>query len=215
MPEEYITMNDEIMRQKWVITGPLLELCVLSLVTKPKKWRYKFAQLNKLVVKENISREHILENRYQFMKNIISKIEEIKTFVEIIEDRERIENEIKLLNENELINKNKTRIIDIKIFINIGYKRQGRMMIEIINDDIILIKMMYDDYDYNFKYKKELKKLLNKMIKLFNGICGSISHENTLSSIIKADQLLYNNNIYGFYNIKWNHNVHTWCRTSL
>ena len=209
MAKEYTTMSDEIMNQKWVIAGPLLELCILSIVTKPKKWGYKFGQLNKLFIKENISKEQILENRYLFLKNIISKIEEIKTFVEIIEDHKRIDNEIKFLNEDKLLNKNKTKIIDMKIFINIGYKRQGRMMIEIINDDIVLITMIYVDDDYSFKYTKELKKLLGKMIKLFNGICGSISHENTLPSIIKVDQLLYDNNIYGFYDIKWNHNVKT------
>jgi len=209
MSEEYITMNDEIMSQKWVITGPLLELCVLSLVTKPKKWDYKFNQKNQLYADENISQPHILENRYQFIKNIITKIEEIKEYVEIIEDHERIDKEIKLLNENKLINKNKSRIMDMKIFINIGYKRQGRMMIEVVNKDIIKTTFMYDDNDYRFKYTKELKKLLNKAIKLFNGICGSIGHENIISSIIKEDRLLYYNNIYGFYDIKWNHNVRT------
>jgi flagellar biosynthesis regulator FlbT len=95
----------------------------------------------------------------------------------------------------------------MKIFINIGYKRKGRMMLEIINDDIIKITVMYVDDDYRFKCTKELKKVLNKMVKLFNGICGSISHENTLSSIIKVDQLLRDNNIYGFYDIKWNYRV--------
>jgi hypothetical protein len=186
MVEEHITMHDEIMTQKWVIQGPLLELCVLSLVTKPREWDFKS-------IEENISQSQVLENRYQFLKNIISKMKELSSIIEIIEDHERIYNEIKLLNEDKLV--------------NIGYKRKGRMMLKIINEDIIKITVMYVDDDYRFKSTKELKKVLNKMVKLFNGICGSISHENTLSSIIKIDQLLHDNNIYGFYDIKWNYRV--------
>jgi len=135
------------------------------------------------------------------LRNIISKTKEIKKYIKIIESQERIDNEIKL------INKGKSRIIDMKILIKIGYKRKGRMIIELINDDIILIEVMYDDYTNKFKNKKELNKLLGKMIKLFNGICGSISHENTLPSIIKADRLPFDNNIHGFYDIKWNNKV--------
>jgi hypothetical protein len=95
----------------------------------------------------------------------------------------------------------------MKVLINIGYKRQGRIMIELFNEDIIQIKIMYVDDDYKFKHTKELKKLLNKVIKSFNGICGSIGHENSLSSIIKVHQLLLDNNISGFYDIKWNNKV--------
>ena len=207
MPNEYISMHDEIMSQKWVIGGPLLELCVLSLVTEPKSWKIKITPENIDHVERNISQTQILENRYQFLINIILKIKEMKPTVEIIEDYERICNEIKLINEDQLINKNKTRWIDMKIYISIGYKRPGRMMLEIISERIIKIKMMYVDDDYRFRNTKELKKLLSKMIQLFNGICGSIGHENDLSSIIKAERLPYDDNIYGFYDIKWNHKV--------
>lgn len=207
--EEYITMYDEIMSQEWVIQGPLLELDVLSLVTKPINWNDK----------ENISNTEVLENRNQFLIGIITKMEEIKPTVEIVEDYERIYNEIKLLNEDKLVNaglsyffrdkqiRTKTRRMEMRIFINIGYKRKGRMSLEKVNDDIIKISIMYVDDDYRFKYTRELKKLLNKMIELFNGICGSIGHENTISSIINVDQLLSDKNFRSFYVVKWNNKV--------
>jgi hypothetical protein len=125
----------------------------------------------------------------------------MKSIIEIIETDDRIETEI------ELLNKNKLKLIDMKVLINIGYKREGRLMIQLFNEDIIHIKIMYVDDGYNFKNTKELRKLLNQMIKCFNGICGSIGHENDISSIISAERLLVDNNIYGFYDIKWNNKV--------
>jgi len=198
MFNEYITMHDEIISQKWVIGGPLLELSVLSLVPELKKDKN---------IKTNNSTYKILENRLVFLKYIFKKIKKLKPIIEIIEKDERIYHEIELLNLNKLENKNNTKIIDLKIFINIGIKRRGRIWFELKSENIIGITIMYEDHDYNFKNKKDLNKLLIKIIKYTNGICGAIGHENTISSIIKIDQLLVDNNIKGFYNIKWNHKV--------
>jgi hypothetical protein len=195
MFNEYITMHDEIMSQKWVIGGPLLELSVLSLVPELKK------------DKINNSTCKIPGNRLVFIKYIYKKIKELKPVIEIIEKDERIYYEIELLNSNKLENNNKTKIIDFKIYINIGIKRKGRILLELKSENIIGITIMYEDHDYNFKNKKNLNKLLIKIIKYTNGICGAIGHENTISSIIKVDQLLVDNNIKSFYDIKWNHKV--------
>jgi hypothetical protein len=207
MAEEYITMHDDIKRHQWVIGGPLLELCILSLVAKPKGWGAKYIKDKEEFVKPIISKEQLLKNRYAFLKNIILKLKEMKSIMEIIESDDRIETEIELLNQNELINKDKSKVIDMKVLINIGYKREGRLMIKLCNEDIIHIKIMYVDEGYNFKNTKELRKLLNQMVKCFNGICGSIGHENDILSIINADRLLVDDNIYGFFDIKWNHKV--------
>jgi hypothetical protein len=196
MSEEYITMSDEIMKERWVIQGPLLELNILSLVKKPKELGTK-----------NISKEQLLENRHNFLMDIIFKIKEMYPVIEILEDDKRIGLEIELLNNDKLLTKNGLNHINMKVFINIGFKRKGRITISKFNDDIIDLNIMYVDDDYRFKHTKELKRLLNKMLKSLNGICGSIGHENVLKCIINVEQLLYDNNIYGFYNVTWNNKV--------
>jgi hypothetical protein len=66
MTEEYITMHDDIMRHQWVTGGLLLELCILSLVAKPKNWQAKYIKEKEEFVSPIISKEQLLENRYAF-----------------------------------------------------------------------------------------------------------------------------------------------------
>jgi len=186
MTENYITMHDEIMKEKWVISGPLMEVCVLSHITEPRE--------------QKLNDNEKIENRHNQLKTIINKLREIDSIIEILETNDRINFEIEML--EKIKNSDGSNELDIKAFINIGYKRKGRIIIKLMNERIIKTTIMYDDYDYRFKHTRKLKQLLNKTLISINGICGSIGHENDLSSIIQTEQL--HSEFSSFFDVKWN-----------
>jgi len=201
--EKYITMHEEIMKQKWVISGPLLEVCVLSLVTEPKEWRSKYDSTKEKIIRPTISKADIIENRHRQLKTIVKKLREIDPTIVILETDDRINHEIEMLDKDKAIDR--WNYLDMKALINIGHERKGRIMIRLLNENIIETDIMYVDDDYGFKHTRELKKLMNKVLISTNGICGSIGHENNLSFIIQTKNL--DHNYSSFYDVKWNRKV--------
>jgi hypothetical protein len=98
-------IHDEIIKEKWVTSGPLFEISILSLIPRKK-------------AKKNISSEDIKECVDDIFKNIRS----LKS-IKIIPDSQLIQNEILKLCSGEL------EYMDIKIITTIDHERKGRLMI--------------------------------------------------------------------------------------
>jgi hypothetical protein len=197
MDEKYITMHEEINRKKWPIGGPLLELCVLSLIPVPKAWKSTYITEEYV----NITEEDKLKNKIGFLESIVFNLRKMQKYINIVEDNERIKKEIELLAKNEI------RLVDMRILINIDRDRKGRILMDLANEKIVHIKIVLVDTYSKFGSAKKIRKLLPKMIKSFNGICGSICYENDISAIIAVERLLQDGNIFDFRDLQWNRRV--------
>jgi hypothetical protein len=202
MTENYITMNKEILAQRWVTGGPLLELSVLSVIPTPREWFPKM--INDEYIKYTPSSDEKINNKIHFLEENMVKIKSLSQTIEILENDERITKEIFYLCKNEI------RLIDIKIMVNIGYKRKGRLWIELVDDSIFLYKVMYIDED-GYYCRKEARKLFSKLMKLLNGLCGTIGLESGPNDILKIKDLLMNRGgkgyVYGIEHVKWNSGI--------
>jgi hypothetical protein len=165
----------------------------------PKAWKSTYITEEYV----NITEEDKLKNKINFLESIVFNLRKLKKYINIVENNKRIKKEIELLAKNEI------RFIDMKILINVNRERKGRMMISLKNEKIVHIKVMFVDTYYKFGHTKQMKKLLTKMIKSFNGICGSICYENDISFIISVEGLLDDGNMFDFRDLQWNHRVKT------
>ena len=73
--------------------------------------------------------------------------------IEIIEKIERINKGILFFCESKI------SYFDMKIYITIGYKRKGRLMIHCSGDQILEFAFMYEDNNDDFKCRNEVKEL--------------------------------------------------------
>ena len=190
----YLPIHEDIMREGWCIGGPLLKLSILSYIPVPKQWKRRRDPEYK-----EPSPEEIINNKLLFLKENMEKIKKTIPEIEIIENEERINKEFQLLCESKI------GFLDIKIYITVGYKRKGRLMINLTGKSIIEFKFMYEDEKY--KYRNKVKKLYNKMFMLLNGFCGTIGLESNPGDIFKIDELLIqmgDGELYGIEDVKWN-----------
>jgi len=82
--KDYVTLHEEIMKQKWVINGPLLIFSILSYIPTIKG-------------KKECSTEEEINNNIKFIKSIFSKMMKLSKIIKIIDDKERIYKEIEYL----------------------------------------------------------------------------------------------------------------------
>jgi hypothetical protein len=157
-------MHDEIIKEKWVTSGPLFETSILSLIPRKK-------------AKENISSEDIKE----CVDGIFKKVGSLKN-IRIISDSQLIQNEILELSNSEL------EYMDIKTITTIDHERKGRLMIVPLKRNLIHINFMVIDDDTIEKEK--YRQFLNEALVLFNGIVGSTSWETDCAYLFDSDRLM-------------------------
>ena len=197
MTDNYITMNKEILAQNWVTAGPHLRLSVLSVIPTPREWSPKM--INGKYIRYDPSLEEKLNNRIFVLQEKIKKIKSLSQVIKILEKDERIAKEVILLCKKEI------DLIDIKIRVNIGYKRKGRIMIHLIDDTIFHYNLIYID-ENEYYCRKEAKQLFAKLMKLLKGFCGTIGLESTSADIFNIEDLLMNRgdgSVYGIEYVKW------------
>jgi hypothetical protein len=198
MEDNYITMHEDLMKKDRVAYGPYLELTILSFITTPKEWITE--TINGKHIKKEISVNEVIENKINFLMEKVEKIINMDEYFETTNEMGRIGKEIKYLCKKEI------DYLDMELFINIGHKRNGRLMIELINDSIVSFNFMFIDEE-DFKCRNDEEVLLNKLIESINGFCGTIGLESNALDIFKIDDLIINigdGEHYGIENIKWN-----------
>jgi hypothetical protein len=204
--EKIITMHDEIMEEEWVTGGPLMELSILSYITKPKSWKKQ--KIDNKWVRPNITPEEDSHNKENFIFETIKKIQAQGGLVNITEDDIRIKNEISLLVKGDL------SYVDMKVMITIGGTRKGRLNINLVPQNVLIdsllhINLFYIEEEENM-YRSEIKNLFDKLMTLCNGLAGTIGLESTCFDIFRTDELLMhigNGRFYGIEEVKWNMNI--------
>jgi len=123
--KEIKSMHDEIMEEDWVTGGPLMELSVMSAITRPIAWHWKVADGER--VYPEISDEDIELNKKNYTKKIIQKLRASFPEITILPDDERINNE---LDSSSYLS------LDMKAIVHIGGERQARINIGLIANQV-------------------------------------------------------------------------------
>jgi len=168
--------NLSIEFEDWCIDGPLLELSIVSFIGNPKE---------------------------PFINSVLRKINNKFTGIEIVEEEEFIKNNIRLFCNGEI------ECMHIKVFVNIVFKRRGYIFFEMLEKTLLHTEIYFTDDTVDNKtgkYREEVKKLWEKLIKKVNGFCGTLGLETNVKDLFQMENLTTNycyTGNYGIENVYW------------
>ncbi|MDR2481133.1 MAG: hypothetical protein LBD07_02430 [Spirochaetaceae bacterium] len=189
----------ETVEDSWCFYVPLLELSILSYIRIPKEWHHQW--IDGKFECPKISEDEKTMNKNKFINSIVKLLKSDFDEIEIIAEDSFIEKEIE-----SLCNRN-IESIHIKIYVNIGFKRQGYLFFEIIDNKLLHTEIYFsDEMAERKKYRNKSNKLLNKMMEKLNGFCGTLGLESNVHDIFNINNLLINigdKENYGIENVYW------------
>jgi hypothetical protein len=128
------------------------------------------------------------------LNNLIDKLNTLNYKIEMYENN--LENKVKSFCD-------KTNIqMELKIHINICGIQRSKIYIEYLSEEIIQIDFCFLEEKLNKEKKQRLEKLLNDLMKLYDGIVGIIGYETDCGTVLFETEELYPHEDYSIKNIK-------------
>jgi len=176
----------------------------LTKIITPNDWQKQYKYNGIVIEPREITENEKITFYISFVNKIINLLKNEFSEIDIIENDHFINKNIKLLCTK------KKRFIHIKIYVNIGYKRQGYLFLEFKDSKSLFHTNIYftdeDEHGEQNKYREYSIQLINKMMDKLNGFCGTIRLESNVNDIFKIGDLWTNTgdkSNYGIENVFW------------
>jgi len=148
-----------------MIDGPIFDISILININS------KYYLQNNNVVNNDISIKYKIDFLYNIINKLKNEFDEIKIKVE--ENKDKILNEIKMFWEKPL---EISRNLNIECSLNLGYNRDSIILLTTSDDEKLMVDIQCLEDDDN-PCRDEAMKLLNKMMEILHGYCGTIGVE--------------------------------------